>query len=387
MLNKYPKDWDIKPLGTIFPKIVVGYVGNINDHYCDARNGIPFYRTLNIRDGYFRVDEVMYVTKEFNSKNKKSQITNDDILIARVGANLGMTCKVQGLDRMANIANAIVIKANKSANSDFYTYFLLSRMGKDQIFSGAGGGAQGVFNTKLTQKITVPVPPCEEQAKIAKILSTWDKAIEATESLLANSQQQKKALMQQLLTGKKRLKGFSGEWKIKTLKQLCKVSKGEQLNRDTLDDIGDYPVISGGITPSGFSDKFNSEANTVIISEGGNSCGFVNFMRVPFWCGGHCYALLETSIPVEFLYHILKFHEPKIMKLRVGSGLPNVQKKDIDTLKLWLPINKNEQLAIAKIISSADTEIETLQCRLRCLNQEKKALMQVLLTGKKRVRV
>lgn len=173
---KLPDSWQKRPLGELFKKIVVGYVGNVNDHYCDASRGIPFYRTLNIRDGYFRHDEIRHVTKEFNDKNKKSQIENDDIVIARVGANLGMVCKVSGLSGMANMANAIIIKnkSAKNANSDFYTYFLLSPYGKSQIYAGAAGGAQGVFNTKLTQEISVPVPPLPEQNKIAQILSTWD---------------------------------------------------------------------------------------------------------------------------------------------------------------------------------------------------------------------
>ena len=95
---KLPVEWHEKPLGDVFAKIVVGYVGNVNDFYCEKNEGVPFYRTLNIRDGYFRHDEIRYVTKEFNDKNKKSQIQNDDILIARVGANLGMVCKVTGIE-------------------------------------------------------------------------------------------------------------------------------------------------------------------------------------------------------------------------------------------------------------------------------------------------
>lgn len=206
-MSKYPSDWLSKPLGKVYPKIVVGYVGNVNDHYCRAEEGVPFYRTLNIRDGYFRHSEHLYVTHEFNEKNKKSQITNNDILIARVGANLGMVCKADGISGLANMANAIIIKTNdvNSADADFYTSFLLSPMGKNQIYSGAAGGAQGVFNTKLTQEIIVPVPPLPEQRKIAKILSTWDKAIATTEKLIDASKQQKKALMQQLLTGKRRV--------------------------------------------------------------------------------------------------------------------------------------------------------------------------------------
>ena len=78
-MNNYPQDWDSKLLGNVFPKIVVGYVGNVNDHYCSESEGVAFYRTLNIRDGYFRHNDLKYVTHAFNDKNKKSQISNDDI--------------------------------------------------------------------------------------------------------------------------------------------------------------------------------------------------------------------------------------------------------------------------------------------------------------------
>ncbi len=72
-----PERWETKKLGQIFPKIVVGYVGNVNDHYCGISDGIPFYRTLNIRNGLFRHNDLMYVTPDFHKKNKKSQIFND----------------------------------------------------------------------------------------------------------------------------------------------------------------------------------------------------------------------------------------------------------------------------------------------------------------------
>lgn len=230
-------------------------------------------------------------------------------------------------------------------------------------------------------------PPLTEQKKIAQILSTWDQAITATERLLENSQQRKKGLMQQLLTGKKRLPGFEGEWWQEELGKLVSISKGEQLNRSTLSKAGLYPVINGGITPSGYTDKTNCPSNTVTISEGGNSCGFVAFQQVPFWCGGHCYALKNAQVPVMFLYQLLKLYEVKIMRMRVGSGLPNIQKKDLSGLKLAFPSCPDEQEAIGQILGVADRECQLLVDRLNSLKGEKKALMQQLLTGKRRVQV
>ncbi len=306
---KLPDSWHKSPLGELFKKIVVGYVGNVNDHYCDASRGVPFYRTLNIRDGYFRHDEIRHVTKEFNDKNKKSQIENDDIVIARVGANLGMVCKVSGLNGMANMANAIIIKKKsaKNASSDFYTYFLLSPYGKSQIYAGAAGGAQGVFNTKLTQEISVPVPPLPEQKKIAKILSTWDKAITTTEQLLANSQQQKKALMQQLLTGKKRLLDsndvrFSGEWRFITFDDVFKVNnkKSAQVKSSDYLEAGAVPVVDQGkqlIVGYCNNEERYTDIPVIVFGDHTRCLKWVDFDFCPGADGTQVLGKVRTSIP------------------------------------------------------------------------------------------
>ena len=88
--------------------------------------------------------------------------------------------------------------------------------------------------------------------------------------------------MQQLLTGKKRLPGFTSEWKMIKLGECCEIIKGDQLNKNTLKTDGEFYVLNGGITPSGYVDKWNVLENTISISEGGNSCGFVNYNKTKF---------------------------------------------------------------------------------------------------------
>ena len=248
-----------------------------------------------------------------------------------------------------------------------------------------------IFKLDEWFKWSFNIPPLAEQKRIAEILLTWDKAIETVEKLVANSQRQKKALMQQLLTGQKRLLDdngvkFGDEWEEKSIKSILTISKGQQLNRDTLNTTSVYPVINGGIVPSGYTDDFNTNANTITISEGGNSCGYVSFQKTDFWCGGHCYALKKLKLNLEFTYHLLKFNEIQIMRLRVGSGLPNIQKKDLENLEVSFPTNSHEQEKIAQVLTLADQEIELYQQQLDKLKLEKKALMQQLLTGQKRVK-
>ena len=116
------------------------------------------------------------------------------------------------------------------------------------------------------------------------------------------------------------------------------------------------------MTPSGYTDSFNTNANTISISEGGNSCGFVAYNKEKFWSGGHNYTLSHLKIDVKFLYQNLKKQEPFIMSLRVGSGLPNVQKSRLSEVIIAYPEKSLEQYKIASLLTSIDYLITLHQC-------------------------
>lgn len=146
--------------------------------------------------------------------------------------------------------------------------------------------------------------------------------------------------------------------KIK-LVDICEISKGSQLNRTDMVDDGKYYVQNGGIDISGYTNEYNTEENTISISEGGNSCGYVNYNKEKFWAGGHCYRLINIvdGVYVKYLYHVLKYKQNDIMNLRVGSGLPNIQKKDIEKLKFYLPDFKIQK-RIGDLLDLVDEIIE-----------------------------
>ncbi|MCX2679622.1 restriction endonuclease subunit S [Galbibacter sp. EGI 63066] len=174
-------------------------------------------------------------------------------------------------------------------------------------------------------------------------------------------------------------------WVERPLFEVCNLSKGEQLNKKLLDESGIYPSYSGGITPSGYTNEWNTDENTIIISEGGNSCGYVNFITQKFWAGGHCYVvdLKDHQVDKQFLFHQLKFNEKKIMRLRVGSGLPNIQKKDLALLKLNFP-PLEFQSKLAAILSLWNKAIVDTERLLSECERRKKGLKQQLLSGKVR---
>lgn len=183
--------------------------------------------------------------------------------------------------------------------------------------------------------------------------------------------------MMELLSFKKRFKDFSNKpLKTKKLKDICTINKGKQLNKNNMIEDGEYYVLNGGKESSGFTDIWNVEENTITISEGGNSCGFISFNKEKFFCGGHCYYLSELNkeIKNEYLYYFLKNNEKNIMKLRVGSGLPNIQKKDINNLNIVFPSFK-EQIQISNYLIAIDKKINNVQKSIESFKIFKKELL------------
>ena len=183
-----------------------------------------------------------------------------------------------------------------------------------------------------------------EQYKIADFLFFINKKIELMEKTLVLYEKYKKQLQNEIFNKKL----IRNELKSIKLKDICTIKKGKQLNKSDMVETGEYYVLNGGKNPSGFTNSWNVNENTITISEGGNSCGYVSFNTEKFYCGGHCYYLTITSeVDNYYLFNYLKFIELKIMRLRVGSGLPNIQKGDIENLLINLPpITIQEEISL-----------------------------------------
>jgi type I restriction enzyme S subunit len=231
-------------------------------------------------------------------------------------------------------------------------------------------------------KISVWVPSLPEQQKIASFLSSVDKNIDLLRQKKDALDLYKKGLMQKIFSQEVRFKKDDGsdfpDWEEVALGDVASVTKGKQLNRDTLTLGAAYPVINGGVTPSGYHDEFNTKENSITISEGGNSCGYVDFQRQKFWCGGHCYLLEPTGevIDKKFAFQSLKYCQEDIMRLRVGSGLPNIQKGDLLKLAMVIPPKLDEQRKIASFLSAIDAKIQNTSSQIEQMETFKKGLLQ-----------
>ena len=280
-------------------------------------------------------------------------------------------------------------KAN--ADMKWLSYILASshvRYTLSNLATGTSGSMKNITKGELLG-LKILIPPSVEQKEIAKILSTWDQAISTTEQLLANSQQQKRALMQQLLTGKKRLLDengvrFSGEWHRVELGELLDYKQPTPYLVESTEysDLYKVPVLTAGKTfILGYTDEefgiYQASLPVIIFDDFTTDSKFVDF---PFKAKSSAMKILSSKIGVSIKY---VYEAMQMIKFAVGGH----QRHWISIYSnLVIPIpREEEQQKIASVLSAADEEIVTLQRKLDCLKQEKKALMQALLTGKRRV--
>ena len=162
------------------------------------------------------------------------------------------------------------------------------------------------------------------------------------------------------------------------LSDCCTITKGKQVDKNTISDTGKYYHLNGGIEPSNYVTVYNTEANTISISEGGNSCGFVKWNEERFFSGGHNYTLqdIKDTIEDKYLYQFLKNHEEQLMALRVGGGLPNIQKKDISEFEVVYPLSSDEQKKLVSFMSEIDNLIASAENEVESTKRLKKAMLQ-----------
>ncbi len=160
---------------------------------------------------------------------------------------------------------------------------------------------------------------------------------------------------------------------IVKLSEIAEYSKGQQINGDELITNGEFDYLNGGINPSGKWNDSNVCGNTVTISEGGNSSGYVNYMEKPFWCGAHCYYLYNVKGNSKYLYYALKSQQDRIMGLRSGACMPNIKKSDLGKFELIYSFDDKEQTRITAVLDKVTDLIAKHKRQLELLDELVKA--------------
>ena len=275
-----------------------------------------------------------------------------------------------GVDGIVSTLYAVYNVKSNASGCFIENYFALPRRTNKYFKPIVRIGAKHDMKISNEEAIAnvVCFPQYAEQQKIAEFLSLIDDRIVSQNNIIEK--------LESLIRGiYKTLLGESDQYRY--LDELCEIKKGVQVNKEELSEKGLYYVMNGGITPSGYYDLYNTEANTISISEGGNSCGYVQYNYTPFWSGGHCYTLKNISDVVDdrYLFHYLKANELQIMSLRIGSGLPNIQKKDLSAFRIPLPA-LNKQINIAKALDALLYKITVDKNIYSTYKQQKEYLLQ-----------
>lgn len=405
-----PKGWEKNSLDSLFE-----FKNGLNTEKEQYGNGYKFVNVMDVfRNDILTESKIIGRVQVTDKQLEGYQLKYGDVLFNRTSETFDeIAIAAIYLDNAIATFGGFVIRARPKGNQidPAYSVFLFqSKNYRSQVVKLGQGAIRANIGQKDLARVCILVPPLAEQKKIAQILSTWDKAISVTEKLLTNSQQQKKALMQQLLTGKKRLLDengvrFSGEWKITKLIQMGKVVSGGTPDTNMAmyweGDIlwltpTDVTALTGRfvsntsrkITPAGL---LNSSA--VLLPKGSLMvCTRATIGALAISTSEICTNQgFKNIIPnegfnIEFIYYLLQMNTNEMIKKSSGSTFLELSKKDFETLSFSCPFIK-EQQKIAAVLSAADTEISTLEKKLACLKDEKKALMQQLLTGKRRVKV
>ncbi len=324
------------------------------------------------------------IVSKTNSNHNMVYSKNNDILMPTSDVTPDGLATASALSKENIIigGDIIIIRSLKIFNN-FFSYYVVGH--KKDIMRLVSGTTVFHLYAKEIQHLVLNLPQKQEQQKIADFLSCVDSKIMQLTQKQHSLQRYKKGVMQKIFSQEIRFTSDSGEefgdWKVKRFENIADIDKGTQLNKDLLTKIGNYPAINGGINPSGFTSKWNTIANTISISEGGNSCGYIRLNKTKFWAGGHCYTIqnIKQQTNYKYLYQYLKYKELHIMRLRVGSGLPNIQKSEILNFKINLP-PPNEQQKIADFLTCLDDKLALCQMKLDETKQFKKGLLQNMFT-------
>lgn len=339
-----------------------------NDLYCV--DGIPWVNSGELQS--MRLSSVSHRLPKNTVKELKMKVFPTDTLVMAI---YGLEAKgVRGKSSFLGVPACIsqsCMAFLPKADSIYMLFFYFFLKAKKDILGVkyAQGTKQQNLTSGLVETFKFCFPSLKEQRRIGFLLELIERRIEAQSKIIEIYSSLINPLFDRLHEGLL--------MEPTRLMDVAIIKKGEQINGDMMDDSNEFPMLNGGTTPSGFFAKSNRTKETIAISEGGNSCGYVSFMSTPFWAGGHCYTVHPASCGTvlnKYLFYSLKRWERKIMSLRVGSGLPNIQKSDLGNFIFNIPPKKDQE-AIAKTLDCINSKLQTEQKYLALFNRLKTFLL------------
>ena len=377
MTAKIPKHWKIKKLGEIgvffkgkgVPKNKITDIG---------------FKCLTYGDLYTKYDFVIEGVKSFIDKETaliSQEIRYGDICFAGSGETLEDIGKCATfIDDEIGYAGGDIIVFRTEQNPIVMSYLLNSDIAKKQKFSmGQGHSVVHIYSSQL-EMLKLPLPPLEEQEKIAEILLNCDKAIRLTTQIITQLKQRNQGLAQQSLTGEKRVKGFEKSvWKEVRLGEICKITTGK-LDANEMVPNGKYRFYTCAKNYF-YINKYAFDTEALLISGNGAYVGYVHYYKGKFNAYQRTYILDSFIENIRFIKYFLdKNLKKRISNEKMEGNTPYIILSTLSEMLIHLP-SLTEQNTIAQILDTAHQELKLYEQKLQLLQAQKKTLMQKLLTG------
>lgn len=338
-----------------------------------AADGIPYFKVdqLGKSSKYLAKSDTPYFAKESPTVPARS------VLIAKRGAAIA-------LDRVRIIrqssfmdTNVMALTPTEGLDGEYLFYWLAKR----GLWDIADVTSVPQINNKHINPLLITLPPLREQRKVVNHLSDVDGLIDSLERLIFKKRAIKQGMMQELLTGRRRLQGFSKSWQATTFGDLVRIQRGSVLTRAQAGS-GRIPVVAGGKTPAGYTDKANRVGRTITISASGASAGYVALYNEPIFASDCSTISSSRHYDLDFIYYSLLLRQDDIYRAQTGGAQPHIHACDVYPMEIQVPTDMQEQIAIAQVLVDADKEIMALERRLESARGIKQGMMQELLIGR-----
>jgi len=374
-----PTDWTITSLEQISAFITKGSTPTTYGFHWQ-QSGILFLRSECVSERGLDLSQSMFISSKAHSFLRRSEVQDDDILVTITG-NVGRAVMLSGVGK-ANLNQHIArVRITSDGVDPRFAYHYLSKPEVRAYFTKiTTGQAYPQISLKQVRETSLPLPSLREQTVIADALSDADALIEALEQLIEKKRLIKQGAMQELLSGSKRLPGFSGEWQTKSVGDLLTIRHGKS-QKDVVEPNGQYPILATG-GEIGRSRAYLHDKPSVLIGRKG-TIDRPQFMDRPFWTVDTLfYSDVKEGNSAKFLYYAFLLIDWRCHN--EASGVPSLNAKTIEQIELLVP-PEEEQATIASTLTDIEEEIGALEARLEKARQIKQGMMQELLTGRVRL--
>lgn len=397
-----PEDWDVKSLGTLTKLLTNGFVGTATTAYVSGDSGVLYIQGYNVQENGFNLHGIKRVSHAFHNRNKQSTLRMGDLLTIQTG-EIGVTAVVPQELAGAN-CHALIISRfdqNKSEPS-FYSQYLNSDLGRPRLREIETGTTMKHLNCGDMKQLLLPAPPVEEQRHVATALSDVDALLHGLERLIAKKRDLKQGAMQQLLTGKTRLPGYTGAYssvELRDLAQLSRISINPATTPNRTFTHFSLPAFDEQETPITESGA-SIESNKFIVPHDAVLLSKLN-PRIPrVWapqyipdnavCSTEFLVLQPKSgVNRQFLKMLCTSErvssQMELHAIGTTGSHQRIQPERAMSIEVTVPSSAQEQFAIAEVLSDMNAELAALTQRLGKTRALKQAMMQELLTGRTRL--